>query len=268
MMRHDLGPNVRLAPHSVLGALWKPPRIAVGPSRTPKASEEILRPEDLAPHSQPRSLAIMLVGRRGAGKSLGMTALGYFMHRAYARAGGYKKVVSNYWVDFADRVDEYIVDHLNVFPTWGHDLLCLIDEIAAYFPGRRSLARTNVDFATFLQQIRKRRVDLIFTTQFPQVCDQQLLMQIDLFVEVGILRRGCGTSGHRACIELLVHDWWGQWTGLMMPRVWPPRQSDTDWTMVLHRVDSMFGRYNTDEVVAPIWSKRREGIISEGRAGR
>lgn len=264
MMRRDLAPS-RLTPQLPPGALWKPRRIAVAPSRTPKVSEQILRPADMVLHSNSSPLCSMLVGRRGAGKTLGMTAIGYFMRQAYVRAGGSMRLCSNYNVSFADLVDEHIVDRLNVFPTWGHDLLVLVDEVSAYFPGRRSLARINLDFCEFLRQIRKRRVEFVFTTQFPQVIDQQLLMQVDLFIQVEMLRRGCGAAGHRVCLELVTHDWWGQWTGEMMPRVWPPRERDASWTTLLHRVDLLFGSYDTKEVVAPIWSSRREGIIAEGR---
>lgn len=254
-------PSWQLAPYSKPGALWHPPKVYSAVLRR-NSDVTVIQPETLPLHRRFTPICVLLLGRRGAGKTLGMTALGWFLHRAYLKAGGFRKVMANYHVGFANLVHPYLIDELNGFPAWGHDSLCLVDEIAAYAPGRRSLARTNVDLATFLQQVRKRRMDFIFTTQFPQVLDQQVLMQIDLFVQVELHAGGCGAQGHRYCLDMVTHDWWGQWTGNMMLRRWPPDRNDHDWTMTLHDCRRVFNKYNSNEVIAPIWSRNRANIIA------
>ena len=222
-------------------------------------------PEDLPGHQHSSPLSIMFMGRRGAGKSLSMTAIAKFMNDAYRVKRSPMRVVTNYHVNFAIYSSPILVDELNEFPSWGRQLLVCLDEIAAYFPGRRSLARTNVDFSTFLQQIRKRRIEFMMTTQFPQMLDNQLLMQIDLFIDVDYHRWGCGHfAGHRHCVDLYIHDWWGQWTGRNFRKPFPPYRDDNDWMMTLHKIGSVFQMYDTEEVVAPIWSDHRESIIRQG----
>jgi hypothetical protein len=76
-----------------------------------------------------------------------------------------------------------LVDALITFPEWLHDCLILIDEIAVYFPSLRATSTAALNFSTFLQEIRKLRVDMVFTTQFPTMIIGQASLQIDLFVE-------------------------------------------------------------------------------------
>ncbi|MCH7925777.1 MAG: hypothetical protein IIC51_09610, partial [Planctomycetes bacterium] len=96
-------------------------------------------PEDLAGHQHSSPLSIMFMGRRGAGKSLTMTAVAKFLNDAYLTRRSRMRVVANYHVSFAMRTSPILVDELNEFPEWGRELLVCLDEIAAYFPGRRSL---------------------------------------------------------------------------------------------------------------------------------
>ncbi len=243
------------------------PSAPVGLVPDPEGSSDSLHPmlpEDL-PHKQHSApITVIFMGRRGTGKSLSMTAVARYMQHAYRYARSPMRVVANYQLTFATRTSPILVDELNEFPTWGRNLLVCLDEIAAYFPGRRSLARSNVDFSTFLQQIRKRHIEIMMTTQFPQMIDNQMLMQLDLFIEVDYHRRGCSQyEGHRHCIDLYCHDWWGQWTGNNTRKPFPPYRGDCDWVKTLHNVGGTFGLYNTEEVVAPIWSNFRESIIQQ-----
>ena len=251
-----------IAPNFGFGNLLRLPTIQTSALKR-SSGVQVMRAETMPTHQRFVPTCILLLGRRGEGKTLTMTAIGYFMHRAYFRAGRRRRVMANYQVNFADYLDPRLIDWLNNYPPAGHDALCLVDEISAYAPGRRSLARVNVDLAEFLRQIRKRRIEFIFTTQFPQVLDQQILMQIDLFVQVHLRHGGCGAPLHRYCVDLTVYDWWGQWTGNMMLRRWPPTPMESDWELTLHNCHNVFDQFNSNEVVAPIWSKSRDAIVHE-----
>jgi hypothetical protein len=230
-------------------------------------AEEILRttfPEDLRPSAHSSPIGMMFMGRRGAGKTLTMSAIANFMRLSYINSNSPMRIVANYHVNFATCYPD-LVDQLNEYPSWGRNLLACLDEIAAYFPGRRSLAGANVDFSTFLQQIRKRYIEIMMTTQFPQMLDQQLLMQIDLFVDVEYHRRGCiQFQNHRHCVDLYIHDWWGQWTGNNYRKPFPPWRGEADWVKTIHNIGGTFKLYNSQEVVAPLWSQHREDIIQQG----
>jgi len=204
----------------------------------------------------------MFWGRRGQGKTLSMTTVGAMMLQRYLRWGiksspsnpNGHKICTNYHVDFADFYNPMLVDMMVDFPPWAHDMTVMIDEILAYFPNRRSLARGNLNFGTFLQQIRKRHIELLFTTQFPQNMDKIMVEQVDLFIRPELFNRGNS-------VRLIIHDWWGQFTGNMISKKWPPIHEPPDWIIPIHNIKNVYGAYPTDEVVAPMWSGNRNTII-------
>lgn len=56
----------------------------------------------------------------------------------------------------------------------------VIDEIQSLFDSRRSMKKTNLDFSYFLQQIRKRNIILLCTTQYTNTIDLRLRQHIDI----------------------------------------------------------------------------------------
>ena len=203
-----------------------------------------------------RPMVIMFIGRRGSGKSLAMSTLAHIQKRRYAQAGLDEvfSVVANYKLTFARKVTPNLVMELINFPPWAWNLYVCIDEIANAFPARRSLAGMNVLFSAWLQQIRKRHCEVAFTTQFPQVMDYQVLLQVDLFIR-------CKEHLGGRAIELFFYDWWGQYTGHDYKRAWPPDPDDWDWSLELHHTDKIWPFYDTDEVVPPVWSHFREDVL-------
>ncbi len=202
-----------------------------------------------------RPLVVMFIGRRGGGKSAAMSATAYIQYQRYARQKINFSVVANYKLAFADMVSPYLVDDLMDFPDWAENLYICIDEAAASFPSRRSMAGANVNFSNFLTQIRKRHCEVVFTTQFPQVMDVQILLQVDLFIR-------CRAFNGNKSIELQCYDWWGQWTGNDKRKPWPPESGMQDWTKYYHHVDRIWDKYDTGEVVAAMWSKQRDEVIA------
>ncbi len=213
---------------------------------------------DKAPGFNDRPLVLFLMGRRGEGKTLAMTALARMQKSRFAKFrmpnGARKRVVSNYRVSFADRSDPYLLDDLIKFPEQARNLFICVDEVGSAFPNRRSLAAVNVDFSNFLTQIRKRNIEVCFTTQFPQVIDYQLLMQVDLFIRCEKFWGGRG-------VRLWYHDFWGQWTGKDHRKKWPPDKREWDWYNDLTGTDAVWGTYDTGELVAAINSSTRDQMI-------
>jgi len=202
-----------------------------------------------------RPLVILFYGRRGKGKTLAMTSFAGFLGMAYLANHIDFQIVSNYQVDFADFCNPYLIDELIEYPEWAWRKLVLIDEAAASFPSRRSMANNNVMFSNFLTQIRKRAIEVMFTTQFPQVLDTQVLLQLDLAVE-------CETVGNPPeAVNFFYHDFWGQWTGKNWRKTFPPEPGTHDWEGAVLGVRSVLGRYRTEEVIAPIQAKFRDLML-------
>ena len=222
---------------------------------------EVLFAEDLtgAAHFEPN--VILMFGTRGKGKALGTTALGRFMYDAYRAKNVDVQVWANYNVDFASRCTPFLVDELNAFPPEARRKLVLLDEIVEFMPSARSMARSSLDFASVVRQIRKRDIDIIMNTQFPTEVDRRMLRQVDLFIEVELYRR----RGGKADLKMYLYDYWGTWTGdwSLSKKAWPPRHEDATDVKWFLNVHTVFKQYNNKEVQAPIWSEHREQILEE-----
>lgn len=230
------------------GGLYKKPV-------TPEESLRTIAPWEARTTGSFRPLCIIFTGRRGQGKTLGMTCLAGFQWLRYRINHLPFQVCTNYKVDFAEVNDPYLIDRLIEYPEWAWRKLVLIDEVAAAFPSRRSMTHSNVLFSNFLTQIRKRAIEVMFTTQFPQVLDTQVLLQIDLVMECEIVGRP------PKAINIFVYDFWGQWTGRNWTKRFPPEWGTHDWEIGLTGVDGVFPYFETAEVIAPMASKRRDQMI-------
>ena len=220
------------------------------------ASAGLLIPGEVRGQRNFEPLVVMLYGRRGAGKTATMTALGAWFQQQYQKSGTPVHIAANYKVDFARYCSPYLIDELGDFPEWGQRLVVLIDEISAYTASERSTSRATLDIGVFLTQVRKRDVEIIFCKQFPQDISRRVLRQVDIFIEVE--QSGDNKNSHLYC-----HDYWGQWTGGWSRKPWPPTKEEADWELDVHNVDRIWNRYDTKEVIAPVWSDQREQIIGQ-----
>ena len=197
-------------------------------------------------HKRFSPTVVFLMGRRDQGKTLTMTAMADIAKQRYARHHIPFKIFSNYYLKFADGYSSHIIDEIMTYPNWARDMYLCIDEIQTAATSRRSMSGTNVNLTTFLTMIRKRRIELVFTTQFPQVIDVQLLIQVDYFIE-------CERNSQGNAVTLYIHDWWGQFTGKNWRKPWPPQRWDADKVKVLSGVDQVWGQYDTEQVIAPMF---------------
>lgn len=205
-----------------------------------------------------RPMVVCFMGRRGKGKTLSMTGVGWAQHQRFARYAPYAKIMANYWLSFApeDLCHPLILDELTGFPPWGQNGMLLADEGDAAFTSRRAMARTTLDFSIFVHQIRKRRMEVCYTTQFPQEIDGQLLRQTDIFIQCE------AHSGDRA-VDLFIHDYWGQWSGNDWRKPFPPTREECDWQRTLLNTHTLFNKFWSNEVVPPIWHPARQAIIAQ-----
>lgn len=217
----------------------------------------LMTSENIGAYQHFDPLTTILAGRRGRGKTASMTFIGAFLKEACAARGLDVGVWANYNTSIADWYHQRVIDYIATYPRDADNLIVLIDEAAAYFPRRRSLARSNVDFSTFLQQIRKRNIEIVFTTQFPAMLDDQILINVDLYCDVNMRYGGKD-------VDVKIWDWHGQFTGnWQRPRV--PPQGPPTWYRRFWGVNNVFNLYNTREVIGSIWSNdsTRDSIASQ-----
>ena len=76
----------------------------------------------------------------------------------------------------------FLIDEMIQFPSWLRDGTVCIDEVGSAFPSVRAMSTINVLFTNMLTQLRKRKLEISFTTQFPQMISYGVLTQVDLFI--------------------------------------------------------------------------------------
>ncbi len=234
----------------------------MGVPAEPDDSRSLILPADLHYTSQPPSPIMCIdIGRRGVGKTYAMSAFARFMRARFDAARTASKIAANYSLDFADVRSQYLLDEIIDFPPWLQDIYLCIDEIQTAALSRRSMSTGNVALGQFLTEMRKRAIDGRATTQFPQVLDQMLLMQIDIVAWV---------TTHYDMRLVVFHciDFWGQFTGEFVNRKMPPPVTDTQWEVRLWIPDPkvIFDSYDTFEVIGSMYmnkDRRRELIARE-----
>ena len=122
-------------------------------------------------------MIIMYKGRRGAGKTLTMVkdALNFYnkgwdIYSNFDIGIPYKKITND------------TIINMNENPNIKNCVL-LIDEIQTIIDSRRSMRKENLNFSYFVQQIRKRNIILLCTTQFTRTTDVRLREHTDVVVK-------------------------------------------------------------------------------------
>lgn len=146
-----------------------------------------------------RSLVIGFVGPRGSGKSVGAARLVIldFMLKG-------KKVWSNMEIAFnrlnngnatllaSLPLDRLSMEELDKVYTDG---IIYVDEVNLMMEARRSMSQENLMFSYILQQLRKRRLTIIWSAQSEQHCDDRLRFQSDIIIacsDMSITNPKCG----------------------------------------------------------------------------
>ena len=215
---------------------------------------KVKNPLDINGRKNFQPLVTFFFGRRGQGKTLAMTALAYLMHQRYQQSGlKNHKVLTNYATDFST-FTPFLIDEMIQFPSWLRDGTVCIDEVGSAFPSVRAMSTINVLFTNMLTQLRKRKLEISFTTQFTQMISYGVLTQVDLFIL-------CEKVANGRAVKLYIFDHWGQWTGNTWKKNFPQPKWEADWVKTIHNTDKLWGKYNTEEVIASLQSDARNEII-------
>lgn len=276
-----LGPRKGGSALSTIGAGG----VTLAPS-TQIATQQAITAEELIASTELNPLVSIFFGRRGDGKTLCMTAILNIMKRAYLhkgwdisqRFGDGFKLATNYHVQFSDINDPFLIERFNETDTELEHALLGFDEILSFIPSRRTMARSNLDFAQGIVQIRKGEQEIVSATQKPQNIDSQMLDQIDLFIMPLLFNyqwvpqkelwthKNTGKMWYKpTAVRLLIWDWWGTFTGKMYSKRWPPYLSGEwpDYFLNLYGIHELFSWFSTKERVPAIWQHNRFDILAE-----
>lgn len=117
----------------------------------------------------------LYLGRRGAGKTLSMVKDTYL----YYKNG--KRIITN--MNSLNFEHTYMTNEEILKLTKDSDItncVLVVDEIQLLFDSRRSMKKENITFSNFIQQIRKRGIILLGTTQFDNTIDKRLRDHTDI----------------------------------------------------------------------------------------
>jgi hypothetical protein len=118
-------------------------------------------------------MIVLYKGARGRGKTLSMVKDGY----CYYLEGF--KVIRNFECSFGDYIDNEEILELSKESDL-NDCVMMIDEIQIFFDNRRSMTKQNITFSNFVQQIRKRNIIILCTTQYSNTIDMRLRQHLDI----------------------------------------------------------------------------------------
>jgi hypothetical protein len=119
-------------------------------------------------------MILLYKGARGRGKTLTMLkdALVYYNNGWQV----YRNMQNTIIGEYISNEDLLKIDK----NTQMQQVVLVIDEIQTLFDSRRSMKKSNLDFSYFLQQIRKRGIILLCTTQYSNTIDLRLRQHIDI----------------------------------------------------------------------------------------
>lgn len=112
-------------------------------------------------------------GRRGSGKTITMVKDAFL---------NYKKgwiIYRNFNASFGNFIDNEEIINLDKHSTIQNALL-MIDEIQIFFDSRQSMRKKNIQFSNFIQQVRKRNLIILCTTQYSNTIDLRLRQHLDI----------------------------------------------------------------------------------------
>lgn len=117
-------------------------------------------------------MIVLYKGARGRGKTLTMVKDAYkFKQEGY-------RILTNLDMSFGEFISNEEILRLDKESNIKNAVI-LIDEIQIFFDNRRSMKKTNIDFSNFVQQIRKRNVNILCTSQYSNTIDKRLLQHLD-----------------------------------------------------------------------------------------
>lgn len=128
------------------------------------------------------SKIVLYKGRRGCGKTLTMVKDGF----QYYLKGW--KVLRNFSCSFGSYIDEEDILKLNK-DSKINNCVIMIDELQIFFDARRSMRKQNLTFSNFIQQVRKRNIIILSTTQYSNTVDLRFRQHTDIIVYPNFIKK-------------------------------------------------------------------------------
>ena len=117
---------------------------------------------------------VLYLGRRGAGKTLSMVKDAYLYYK-----NGRRIITNMNSIKFGEKMSNEEILKLSKDSDI-YNCVLVIDEIQLLFDSRRSMKKENITFSNFIQQIRKRGIIMLGTTQFDNTIDKRLRDHCDI----------------------------------------------------------------------------------------
>lgn len=118
-------------------------------------------------------MIMMYKGARGCGKTLTLVKDGFkFFLNGH-------RVLRNFDCSFGEYISSEEILHLDRNSEI-RDCVIMIDEVQIFFDSRRSMRKENMDFSNFIQQIRKRHIHILGTTQYANTVDLRFRQHCDV----------------------------------------------------------------------------------------
>lgn len=168
-------------------------------------------------------------GKRGCGKTLTMVKDGYQFY-----LDGWK-VLRNFHCAFGEYISEDKILELDKNSEI-YNCVVMIDEVQIFFDSRRSMRKRNLDFSNFIQQIRKRNIILLGTTQYSNTVDLRFRQHVDVIAYPKFIKE-------MDVCEVIYVDATST-EDLLLNTIKEP-----DSNVIVYEANLVYGLYNTEELI-------------------
>ena len=166
----------------------------------------------------------LISGPMGSGKTLYMTRLLYEHQRR-----GKRRIYANYGLKFP--FTPMTKDTLKSYQDWDYKGISMgIDELHIFMDSKMSMTSQNRFMSNWFLQTRKRGVDFIATTQYPDQIDKRVRRICDVWCECKCVKKG-------RSVYVIVEKWY---TGL---------KKQKKPVMEVFKANPYFEKYDTNEVI-------------------
>lgn len=175
-------------------------------------------------------MIVLYVGARGKGKTLTMNKDGYNF-----KCKGFE-VFANFECSFAKEISNDEIMELNKGSEL-YDCVILIDEIQIFFDSRRGMYKRNIDFSNFIQQSRKRNINILCTTQYSNTIDLRLRQHLDVMAYPNFIK------DLNVC-EVTYKDLTTIENDIITGLITEPKS-----VKIVYNAEKVFNMYNTNEMI-------------------
>jgi hypothetical protein len=227
--------------------------------------EERWNPYDLWPEDEYESMFFLVLGWRGAGKTLLLQILTLIMLARWSvwrGANSHCKVFSNYHDALADIQHPDLVLWMSEFSSFLRNGIAKIDEILQCVKSMNVVTSVTQAVIDWVGQMRKLDIDVVAATQRPRRVPDDILDQVNFLLYP---ERPKGTN----FMTVRIWDLHGQHYKHAFgrkPRFPMPWEYDKRW--IIWNVDKLYSTYNTHERIPSIRIKdpelRNKQLEAEG----